>query len=155
MDEKQKEVYELIIDVLKSHEFTYEENEENNSLSISLVGNDLDIPVLFNIDEDYNCIELFSSLPFSITKEKLTDLIIACNVLNERIPCGRFFVSVVANSVIYRNELIFEDSIVSEKAVESLISLSLDIIDRYNEKLFGLNCNIIDLDGFLKLLLSE
>lgn len=155
MDEKQKEVYELIKEVLTGYEFAYEENDEKDIISISLVGNDLSIPVLFGIDTYLNSIKLISNVPFSINKEKITDLIIACNVINETIPCGKFFASLATNSLIYKNDLIFEDSIVSEKAIQTLVNLSLDIIDTYNEKLFGLNCGIIDLQGFLKLMIDE
>ncbi len=141
---------ELIKEVFEENEWKYKFDEEDNTISFTFCGDDLDMDYIFSINADMEHILLYSILPVKIDASKIAEWAIAVNHANNGLNRGTFEINAERETISYRMSQIYCDSIISKQVIYDMVHLSNLIVDHYNDKFFMLANGMINLKDFLE-----
>lgn len=129
---------------LDNMQWKYEVKEEF-FIATSAKGDNMEIPIFVGIDPQKPCLFIHAPMPFEIDPSK-TDLFArALCEINFSMLIGSFDLDTTRNRIVYKATLPFMECLVSEAACKYMILLTCYMSDKFNSKLYDLNCGTIGL----------
>ena len=132
----------------------YEYTTDSESLRVFCVvsGDDLDIDLKISVGSPDGFISVYSPMPYTVAKDKRALIAEAVSIVNFSTINGSFDFDLEGN-LGFRITQCYFDSILDESVYDYLINLSVEMIDRFNDKFLLMSLgkySIEDLKGFIK-----
>ena len=149
MAENAKNIYESLINWLDRDNWRYKRNDENHLIESGMGGDDLHMRFTIRVDEKREIISYYSELPFKVPGDKMVDMAIAVNAINNSLLNG-YFEYDLAGSVCFKMSNAFAGcSGITDEVFAYLIFTATNTVDDYNDRLFMLTKGMISADDFL------
>ena len=147
-DNKQAlENFQMLCNYLDEGKYHYNKVSDSR-IQFKLNGDDLEIDVRFSIDSDRALINLYSSLPFTVSKNTRDDMALAISYLNYHLVDGSFDYDYRNGFICFRLTTVYRDSIISKTTFDYMLDISANTVDLYNDKLFYISQGKMSLDEF-------
>lgn len=143
-------VFETICRTFDRIGYTYEADEESQTIISAVKGDDIPMPVRFVVRPDREIVMLYSVLPFDINPENRMEVALALTVINNNLIDGSFDYDITEGKIVYRMTACYRDSVLGTGLFEYMLSITLSTVDDFNDKLFMLNEGIMDFDQFMR-----
>lgn len=143
-------VFNTVCAYLDDIKWKYEKNEQERIVTMTVTGEDLIIPLTVSVDDGLELIRLKSQLQFTVPKEKMADMSLAVNIVNDSIVNGFFVYDFTNGTIEFKMNSSFSACIMGKEVVEYMINVSCHTIDDYNEKFLFLIKNVISIDDFFR-----
>ena len=131
-----KQVYATIKQVMDSHNWSYDENEDELYIKTGVKGEDLPMGFIVEVIADREIVRFMSLLPVEIPEDKRIDTAIAMCKINEGFVNGNFDYDIKQGHVYYRRAVCYRgDPMPKASVYDYLIDYSLSVVDDYNDKL--------------------
>ena len=115
-----------------------------------MVGDDLPMGFMLNIDAERELIRLLSPIPVTFEDDKRLEGAIATSQINYRIADGSFDYNYKKGTVIFRLTSSYIDSLISKDLLEYMVGVAGYTIDEYNDKLVMLAKGELPLEAFFE-----
>lgn len=147
--ERADAVFKCFCDYLDSEKLKYQKDEGERSIILQLTGEDFPMTTLFHVEDEAERTFVFSKMPFEIQKEKLVDLVMAVNYINQVLAIGTFCVDLDKMYCSFESNEIFTglEGFNAEYA-ERVIMVAFSAIEKYNDKLFAINKGLMTVKDF-------
>ncbi|MBR4943581.1 MAG: hypothetical protein IKZ28_06070, partial [Clostridia bacterium] len=97
-----KQVYATIIKALDSDNLKYTKDDNELRIDISFTTNDLDVKLIFSVDEDRDLIRLLSFLPGTFPENKRIEGAVATTVANHNMVDGSFDFDINDGDIVFK-----------------------------------------------------
>ena len=144
-----QQVYGKIISALDSRNWTYSRKDEQLTVRFDVSGDDFPMSMIMAVDTDRQLIRLLSPLPFKISEDKRMEGAVATCVASFGLPDGSFDYDITDGTIGFRLTYAFHDSVIDEELLQYMISWSLAVIDKYNDKFFAIDKGYLSLQDFI------
>ncbi|MCM1194771.1 MAG: YbjN domain-containing protein [Corallococcus sp.] len=141
-------MYRTLCSALDNMQWRYEKAEDELVVRTSAVGKDLTMKLYIKVDSARSVMYLKSSMPFDVPAERIPDMAQAAIMANWSMLNGSFEMDMSDGYVAFKMVVPFMESLVSEKVCRYMISVSCDMIDKYNDKFLALTKGTMTLDEF-------
>ena len=152
--ERAVRTYITMCETLDGHEWKYQKNEENLSITCTAQGDDLPIDMTIMIDAKRSLIRLLSRLPFTVPEKKRLEFALAVSVVNYKLVDGSFDYNVKDGTLGFRLTSSFMESEMGPDVFTYALLCSCGTVDDYNDKFLMLSKGVVSLDQFLQSELS-
>ena len=147
--ERADAVFKCYCDFLEGENLKYQKDEEERTIILQLTGDDFPITTMFHVEEEEERTFVFSKMPFEIAKDKLVDLVMAVNYVNQVLAVGTFCVDMNQLYCSFEsNEVYAGLSGFSAAYAERVIMVAFSAIEQYNDKLFAINKGLMSVKDF-------
>lgn len=143
-----KRVYDLICSYLDGIGWTYERHDDEFEVSFTVSGEDLNMPIEMYVNSELQIIELTSKLSFLVKDDALGAIALAVIAVNNSMYNGWFTLDDRGGEIEFKMANCFCESVVGKELIRYMISVSCDMIDKYNDKFFCLSKGVITLEQF-------
>ena len=145
-----REVFDTLCQALESFNYRYQKNEDELVVKFGVIGDDLPMNFIVKIDDERELVSLFSALPVRFKNDKRVEGSIATNAVNYLLADGSFDYDLRDGEVTFRMTSSYRDSMIGTEMLKYMIDISIQTVDRYNDKLFLVNQGILDFEDFIK-----
>ena len=149
--ERAQKVFATVCEMLDSHNWHYEKDEEKMRISCQARGDDFPIGIVFRVHEDRQLLTLLSHLPFTISEEKRLDAAIATSIVNYALADGSFDLDITDGHMFFRLTSSFIESEIGIEAIDYMLAIAGRIVDEFNDKFFMLSKGVIGVEEFIKM----
>ena len=146
-----KRTYATLCAALDERRWKYRRNDEEMSLEYIVNGDDIPMRFTVRFDGERAIARIFSPLPLTVSEDKRLEMTVALSMINNYLAIGCFELDMSDGELRFRISNNFRDSAVSADAFLHLLQVSIDIVERYNDKLFMLATGVISLEKFAEL----
>lgn len=144
-----QQVYGKIITALDNRNWTYKREDDNLTVRFDVRGDDFPMSMIMKIDVERQLIRVLSPLPFEMSEDKRMEGAIATCVASFGLPDGSFDYDITDGTIGFRLTYAFHDSVIGEDLLQYMISWSLNVIDKYNDKFFAIDKGYLSLQDFI------
>ena len=144
-----KQVYATIIKALDSDNLKYTKDDNELRIDISFTTNDLDVKLIFSVDEDRDLIRLLSFLPGTFPENKRIEGAVATTVANHNMVDGSFDFDINDGDIVFKMANSYRSGTVTTDCVLYMLRVALGTVDRYNDRFFALSTGMITLQDFI------
>ena len=139
-----------IVEIIKAQDWTYDYDEDNECIYIEVAAssNEINIPLVMQIDKEREFFTVISALPIPIEDEKQDEMAIAVNIINNILVFGSFDYNYLEGAISYRFTSSFRKSLISKSAYEFMIGIVLMSIETYLENLTKLAFGEMTIEEF-------
>lgn len=147
--ERADAVFKCYCDFLDGENLKYQKDESERTVILQLTGEDFPMTTMFHVEEEQERTFIFSKMPFEIQKEKLVDIVMAVNYINQVLAIGTFCVDMNNLYCSFESNEIFTGlSGFSKAYAERVIMVAFSAIEKYNDKLFAINKGLMTVKDF-------
>ena len=143
-------VFETIVDNLNNHNMRFQKDEENLRIVLFATGDDLMMPILFEVLESRQVMRILSPMPFKMPEDKRIDGAVVVSIANYGIVNGSFDYDIRDGEIRFRCTTAYHDTEVSDEMITYMMAISLQTTDRYNDRFQDVALGKMDVDGFMK-----
>ncbi|MBO4391220.1 MAG: YbjN domain-containing protein [Lachnospiraceae bacterium] len=147
--EKADSVYRGIVASLNRRNWRFKEDPENRVVTFGVSGNDLPVKLALSVDSEKELVCLRSPFTFKIKDDKRIDAIIAISVMNYALSVGAFSMNMSDGQITFVMTTSYKDSTLTEDVFESLIDISVNTVDSYNDRIFAINMGLLSVEDFM------
>ena len=133
---------------LDAQNWNYEKDEDKFLVVYNVTGEDLPMRFLVVLEPELGIIRIISELPFEVSEDKIVDLNLAVTAVNDHIMNGCFLVS--PHSVLFKVASSYYFDEVDDNLFDYLMSVSINVVEKYNDKFFALEKGYVSLNDFIK-----
>lgn len=145
-----KIAFATLCDMLDSHEWKYDRDDEQLVIKCGANGDDLPIDIRIKVDPDRQLVSLYSHLPFSVPEEERVMAAVAVSAANLNMVDGNFDYNIASGAILFRLTSSFRESLVSKDMFEYMLFVSCSTVDNYNDKFLMLIKHAMTLEDFIK-----
>jgi hypothetical protein len=139
-----EKLYETLVGFFEKNGYRHDDDPENFSLKCGFKTNDLPADLKIQLYPEIGIIHILSMLPFKLSKDKIEEGCKAACAVNNVLYDGNFIVGIESGAILFKLSSFYYGSIIGEDLIEKLITVSLGMIDRYNDKFLMLEKGVID-----------
>lgn len=144
-----QQVYGKIISALDARSWHYTREDDKLIVRFEVRGDDLPMSMVMAVDAERQLIRLLSPLPFRMSEDKRMEGAIATCVASFGLADGSFDYDITDGMIGFRLTYAFHDSVISENLLQYMISWSLAVIDKYNDKFLAIDKGFLSLQDFI------
>lgn len=145
-----QKVYTTICEGLDKENIKYQKDDEKLSIESSMQGDDLPMRFLIFVSPERQTFSFYSPLPLRVPEELRLQMAAAVCAANQGMICGSFDFDGRDGAIVYRMTEVFKESIISQEAVIFITYVSLQTVDKYNDKFFMMAKGKMSLEEFLE-----
>ena len=145
-------IFASICEMLDGEEWKYEKDEENFRVRTGVKGDDLAIPLNFQVMPGRAAVSLYSPVPIDVPEERRVIVGVAVSLINDTTVHGNFDYDITEGNLGFRFTLNYRDSIIGNEALRYMLYVSCSTIDEYNDKLEQIASRDMDLDEVIALI---
>lgn len=142
-------VYKALLSFLDQKGWKYSTQEGELIVHLGFVGEDIPMPIIFDVDENVQILKVISIMPFGVSEEHFLDMSMATTYVNSHLPFGTFMLDMEHKVLSYRNSTCFIDGEIGAETFDLLIDVACTQIDRYNDRFFALEKGMLTLEDFI------
>ena len=148
--ERAEAVFQGIVSALNRRDWNFKQDPENFVISFGVRGNDLPVKLLIRVDWEAEKIRVTSPMTFKMKEDKRVIGTMAVAIINYALSVGAFSMNMSDGEIVYDLNTPYIDSTLTEDVYESLIDLTVNTVDNYNDRLFAMNMGLLDVDEFME-----
>ncbi len=145
-----KIAFNTLCEMLDSHEWHYDRDDENLVVKCGANGEDIPIEIRIKVSAEKQLVSLYSQLPFSVPEEDRVMAAIAVSAANYSMVDGNFDYNLASGNILFRLTSSFRESLISKDMFEYMLFVSCATVDNYNDKFLMLIKHVISLEDFIK-----
>ena len=149
-DIQAKRAYETVIAMLDHASLKYERDNENLRIKCGFNTDDLEITLLFSIDEERELVRIFSPLPFHFPEDKRIDGAVAVCVANHNMVSGSFDYDLFGGEINFKFVNSYKGDLFSEEIAHYMLTIALSTVDHYNDRFYSLAKGFITVSEFIE-----
>lgn len=142
-------VFRGIVSALNRRDWNFKSDEVERTISFGVRGNDLPVKLRIYVDMEEERIRIVSPMTFKMKEDKRVIGTMAVAVMNYALSVGAFSMNMADGEVVYILSTSYLDSTLTEDVYESMIDLTVNTVDNYNDRLFAMNMGLLDIDEFM------
>lgn len=146
-----KKMYATLCAALDERQWKYRRNDEEMAIEYIVNGDDIPMRFIIRFDAERTLVRFFSPLPLSVREDKRLEMAVALSIINNCLVAGCFELDMKDGELRFRVCNSFRDSVLSADVFLHLLQLGIDVVERYNDKLFMLATGVISLEKFVEL----
>ncbi len=131
--------------------FKQEENEDAYCVRFIVEGDDIPMKFVMEVDIEHQLLRVLSPQSVTFKPEQLPMAAQAVCAINYYLIDGHFDLDLSDGTVIFCLCTSFAESLVSDQVFDYLLSLSVTVVEEYNDKLFLLSKGILSLEELRRL----
>lgn len=143
-----REVMDSLCRALDAQSWNYNRDDEELVVECGAKGKDLPMPAYFAVNPEFCLVKLSSYLPFEVPEENRVDMAIAVSIVNYRLANGFFDFDIKTGHLYFRMTNSYLESDLGEDIFIYMLFCSLDIVEEYNDKFYGLVTGRETIDNF-------
>lgn len=143
-----RSTYNTLCHTLDNMKWTYDPDPENMIIRTSARGEDLSIKLRFVVSADRGVMYVKSPMPFDIAENARELIGKAVNIANYSMLNGCFEYDYSDGYLAFRMVVPFENCIISEEVCHYMVSLTCNMVDRFNDKFLAVMKGVMTLDAF-------
>ena len=144
-------VFALLCTAIERRNWTYEKEEDKLLVHFVVNGDDLPIQLALLVEADKELITLLSPLPFNMSEEKRMEGAIAACAASFGMADGSFDYDIREGGIVFRLVASYRGSTLSEGVLHYMISCAMAMVEKYNDRFFGLENGTISIGEFIKM----
>jgi len=144
-----QQVYGKIIGALDARKWHYSREDDKLIVRFDVRGDDLPMNMIMAVDAERQLIRLLSPLPFRMSEDKRMEGAVATVVASFGLADGSFDYDISDGTIGFRLTYAFHDSVIGEDLLQYMISWSLAVIDKYNDKFLAIDKGFLSLSDFI------
>ena len=144
-----KNVYDTLCAAIEHREWKYNKDDENFIVHFSVSGEDIPMHFIIIVSAENQIIRVASPLPFKMAEDKRMEGAVAACAASFGLADGSFDYDISDGSMSFRLTSSFRESIISEKLLHYIISVSCAIVDKYNDKFLAISKGLISINDFV------
>ena len=148
-------VYKALCDMLDDHDWHYEKDESELSISCGARGDDLPIELRIRVDAQRKLVTLLSQMPFDVPENRRKALAVAVSEANSTMVDGNFDYNYLTGKIIFRMTTSFLDSLIGKELFEYMLSCACYTIDEYNDKFLMVAMKEMSVEQILKFIKGD
>lgn len=133
--ENKSRMFDLICEVLRDIDFSYDKKEDEGIILSGAEGKDMPMSFMMRVSDEKQIVSFVSVIPIEVNEKMLKNVIIALNEINMYLLDGCFAYNTDKSHIIFRSALTYRDAIIGKGALKRMITLSLLVVDEFNGKL--------------------
>lgn len=143
-------VFNTIIKMLDSINFHYETDTSDDMPMISLTvnGDDLPMKVFIFVRPEREIVSLYSPIPVKVPEDKRVEMAVAVAMANDGMIDGSFDYSLSKGEIRFRLTESFVESLLGQEQFRYMLGVSVNTIDRFNDRFLMLAKGMMTLDQF-------
>ena len=141
-------VLNAISDRLDEMEMEHRKDESDYIIMTGGVGDDLYMPLIFQVDDKRQLIIIDSILMFEVPDNMRVDMAIAVTRVNKILGEGSFHYNIANGKIRYRMTVPYMDVNFGKQLITYITMISFQIVDQFNDKLKLLAEGAITLEQF-------
>lgn len=150
------QVYEMAQNVLKEMDMDYSKDDTCMRIGSVFQGEDIPMEVSIRVCDEAHSMFFTSYMSTDIPPQGRIDGAVAVVETNYRLPEGMYFDYDMADgSICFRTVIRYKDSVISEKLIKEMLDISLEAIDRYNDKFDMLAKGMYTLEQYLNIIKKD
>ena len=142
-------VYKALCDMLDDHNWKYDKDESELSISSGARGDDLPIELRIRVDAQRKLVTLLSQMPFDVPENRRNALAVAVSEANSTMVDGNFDYNYLTGKIIFRMTTSFLDSLIGKELFEYIFSCACYTVDEYNDKFLMVAMKDMSVDQIL------
>lgn len=146
-----KRTYATLCAALDERQWKYRRNDEEMAIEYVVNGDDIPMRFFIRFDAERTIVRFISPLPLSVREDKRLEMAVALSMINDYLVAGCFEMDMNDGELRFRVSNSFRDSVLSGEAFLHLLQLGIQVVERYNDKLFMLATGVISLEKFVEL----
>ncbi len=135
MENKSKQIFNSLCEVMKDIEFSYDKKEDEGVILSGVKGKDMPMPFMMRVSDEKQIVSFVSVIPVDVNEKMLKNIIIALNEINTYLLDGCFAYDTFQSRIIFRSALTYRDAVIGKEALKQMIMLSLAAVDGRNGEL--------------------
>ena len=156
-DARKEQLAEMVFQALTAHlskigirKFDTKRDGDDYVIDFIVNGDDLPMHFYLIVDTGRQILRMISPLPVQFGEDQIRDGAVALCAVNRRIVNGRFDMNVRNGKVAFSVCTSFAESLIADRVYEYLVSISVNTVDDYNDKLEMLAKNMCSLEDLLE-----
>lgn len=125
--------YKALLEMLDERGWKYRKEGEHAIFCVAQ-GDDLPMPLKFEVDDKRKLLLVFSQLPFDVPVQKRVNMAIAVSFINFAIVDGSFDFSFLNGTLLFRLTSSYRESIISKELLEYMLMVTFSTVDACNDK---------------------
>ncbi len=152
MDEKDKTqaqtVYKTVCAALEELGLKFDRHDDKLVVSCEGVGEDLPIEMRIMVMPEQHIVSLISQMPFKVPEARRPDVALVTSIANYKMVDGNFDFNTNLGTVFYRHTTSYGASLISKEVIKYLMTLSITMIDEFNDKFMAVSTGAMSVDDF-------
>ena len=135
---KAQKAFNQICRYFDNQGWKYDSNSEDLVIETGFSGEDIPMGLTIRILPEFQIIKLLSTMPFSANEDKHIEGCIAACATTYKLADGCFIYNIDNGKVSFMLTSYYSDEGISDEAIDYMLHISLQTIDKYNDKLEAL-----------------
>lgn len=152
MDEKDRKqaesAYKTVCAALEEMGLKFDKHDEKLAISCEGVGEDLPIEIRITVLPEQHIVSLISQMPFKVPEARRPDIALVTSIANYKMVDGNFDFNTKLGNIFYRQTTSYWGSLISKEVIKYLMSLSITMIDEFNDKFMAVSTGAMSVDDF-------
>lgn len=145
-----KAIYADLIKMLDKRDWKYDRKDDELTINSGIVTDDFNIEFVVYVDAERELVRYLSRIPVVFPEDKRIEGAIATCVANNGMVNGSFDYSVSTGELYFKLVASYmSGSELSADLLENIILVSSAMVDRYNDRFFGLAKGMMTLEQFI------
>ena len=141
-------IFETVCSMFDDMDWHYEKKDDF-VLSCTIGGDDIPMDMLVIVRPEQQIVSIISPIPVVVPEEKVPDISMAVNVVNNGLINGCFDYDIAEGRIVFRIVESYVDSILGKELFKHLIMVSSAIVDEYNDKFFMMAKGMLSFEDFM------
>lgn len=145
-----KAIYKDVCDYFDANGLSYDKDEAHLVVISKFSGDDLPVNMIIEVTEGLNLLSIISPMPFTVSEDKRIDVALAVVAANNGVRNGAFDLDLDSGRLVYKVCDLITDGKAGKDLLDYLFSISLNMIDDYNDKFFAVSFGAISVAEFIE-----
>lgn len=148
-EKRAREVFETVCAAIEDHKWHYQKDEKEKVALFTVVGDDLPMAFVVQVDEERQLVRLASKLPFTFDTARRLEGSRVTNFINYKMVDGCFDFDCKEGLIAYRMTTSFRDSLISKELLIFMVEVACYTVDRYNDSLLMVSKGKMSVEDFI------
>lgn len=144
----------IVFDKVKAHldgnKFKYDADDQEMSITMTVRGDDLPLPVFVRVHADRQLIRILSPIPAKMPEDKRIEGAVASAVANYGIVAGNFDYDMSDGEIRFRVTQSFLEGDVTDEIIHYMFGILFNTVDAYNDRFFMLAKGLMTIEQFIE-----
>lgn len=146
-----KEVYALLCTALEHRNWNFEKFDEDLVVRFAVNGEDIPVQMAIFVEAEKELVTVLSPFTFKMSENKRIEGAIAACTASFGMADGSFDYDMASGGIVFRLSTSYTDSTLSEGVLQYMISCSVAMVDKYNDRFLALEKGMISIENFINM----
>lgn len=145
-----KEMYEKAKKMLAKKNVKFQSDDEKMMINFIMQGDDIPMDIYIISDAGGQKLRTLSRMPLKVEKDKMVEMAVAVCIANNGLYMGNFDYDVTDGNIFFAIQQSILETDLSEELIGLMVAVTIDAVDKYNDRFLMLNKGIMTLEKFIE-----